>query len=252
MDAPGLRDLQARIEAAYRTLIFLESRSVYDRQLLGSGALREDQVRGLHAKSAPGGASAAAPAGATVSAEPVSAPAAMSQDAALELAGGHVAPPAIPAMPTPAAVPSEAALIPPASAAPEPSPVPDSPATGAAARLADSPDPVTPSPEPDGAAEKRPAPESGAGLREERQRLRLAIETIAEKTKIRRAYLEAIEEERFGDLPAAVFVRGFLREYARCLGLSGDEVARNYMKRYRDWQESKGQPSGPASPFSHN
>src|SRR5207245_38231 len=55
MDAPGLREMQARIEAAYRTLIFLESRSVYDRQLLGSGALKEDQVRGLHAGAATGG-----------------------------------------------------------------------------------------------------------------------------------------------------------------------------------------------------
>jgi len=252
MDAPGLRELQARIEGAYRTLIFLESRSVYDRQLLGSGALREDQVRGLHAKSAPGGAPTAPPADAG-SAVPAAPTLATSQDAALELAGGHVAPPAMPAMPTPAAVPPAAALIPPASAATDPAPAPDSPATGAAALLADSPDPVTPPPpEADGVAERRPAPESGAGLREERQRLRLAIETIAEKTKIRRAYLQAIEEERFGDLPAAVFVRGFLREYARCLGLSGEEVARNYMKRYRDWQESKGQPSGPASPFSHN
>src|SRR5258705_1774844 len=60
MDAPGLRDLQGRIEAAYRTLIFLESRSDYDRSLLGSGALREDQVRGLHAApGAPGQPSAA-------------------------------------------------------------------------------------------------------------------------------------------------------------------------------------------------
>jgi cytoskeletal protein RodZ len=95
-------------------------------------------------------------------------------------------------------------------------------------------------------------PGSGAELREQRQRLSLALETIAEKTKIRRAYLQAIEEERFGDLPAAVFVRGFLREYARCLGLPGEDLTRMYMKRHRDWQESRNQPPAPASPWSNN
>ncbi|PYT14046.1 MAG: hypothetical protein DMF51_09410 [Acidobacteria bacterium] len=69
---------------------------------------------------------------------------------------------------------------------------------------------------------------------------------------MRRAYLQAIEEERFGDLPAAVFVRGFLREYARCLGLPGDDVAQTYMKRYRDWQESRGRTPGQPTPWSQN
>jgi cytoskeletal protein RodZ len=88
-------------------------------------------------------------------------------------------------------------------------------------------------------------PSSGAELRDERQRRRLAIESIAEKTKIRRAYLQAIEEERFGELPAPVFVRGFLREYARCLGLPGEEVTRLYMRRYQDWHESRSAPGLP-------
>jgi len=183
--------------------------------------------------------------------QPAGAQAAAPQEASLELAGGQVAPPPPPTM-TPA-IDEPAGVLITAAPAPPPTPSPDSPATEAAALRVDAPEPITPpQPEPDATAERRPTPESGADLRDERQRLRLAIETIAEKTKIRRAYLQAIEEERFGDLPAAVFVRGFLREYARCLGLPGEDVARNYMKRYRDWQESKGQPSGPASPFSHN
>ena len=225
MDAPGLRDLQARIEAAYRTLIFLESRSDYDRRLLGSGALREDQVRGLHAASgAPG-----------------------QPPAALELAGGHSV--ATPAGDTPAAPTAQAA----APDGSEPASGPDPAGTEPTA----VPSPDTPGPEASGRGEPQetvslPTPGSGAELRETRQRLNLAVETIAEKTKIRRAYLQAIEEERFGDLPAAVFVRGFLREYARCLGLPGDEVTGLYMKRHRDWQESRGQSTDPAPPWSHN
>ena len=243
MDAPGLRELQGRIEAAYRTLIFLESRSDYDRQLLGSGALQEDQVRGLHAGAAardvPAPSGEPPKDGSTAPDEPTG--------TALELAGGQAVP-SPPVADPPADVPPGGGTILPVSA-----PLPDGPAgdaaatLGAAAESANPPPPEAASPPAD-----RPAPESGADLREERQRLRLALETIAEKTKIRRAYLQAIEEERFGELPAAVFVRGFLREYARCLGLPGEDVARNYMKRYRDWQESKSQPAGPASPFSHN
>ncbi|HKB06754.1 MAG TPA: helix-turn-helix domain-containing protein, partial [Candidatus Polarisedimenticolia bacterium] len=253
MDAPGLRELQGRIESAYRTLIFLESRSDYDRQLLGSGALRADQVRGLHA---PVAQAAAAPAPTSGDAAPAGqtpgAPGTSLQGDSLELAGGQAAPSPTQTMPPPsisepaddAATPPAASLSPPSSLQP---PSPDSPATESAALLSESSDSVPQAqPEPDAGSERRPTPESGADLRDERQRLRLAIETIAEKTKIRRAYLQAIEEERFSDLPAAVFVRGFLREYARCLGLPGEDVARHYMKRYRDWQESKGQPSGPA------
>ena len=96
VDAPGLREMQARIEAAYRTLIFLESRSDYDRQLLGSGALKDDQVRGLHAQA--GAAAVAAGVvtpsaeGAAPSREPEGAPAAPASGT-MELAGGHEVPP---------------------------------------------------------------------------------------------------------------------------------------------------------------
>ena len=71
------------------------------------------------------------------------------------------------------------------------------------------------------------------------------MEAIAEKSKIRPSHLQALEEERFADLPAAVFVRGFLREYARSLGLPAGDITRLYMKRYQDWHESRQKP--PAS-----
>ncbi|OLC56327.1 MAG: hypothetical protein AUH92_00395 [Acidobacteria bacterium 13_1_40CM_4_69_4] len=236
MDAPGLREMQARIEAAYRTLIFLESRSDYDRQLLGSGALKEDQVRGLHAAAGAAAAPAATdtPTRAETPSKGPEAPAAAPAAPLMELAGGHEVG-APPGAPTDAAAPSGT------DGAGRPAPqVPG--------------DAGQPLPGPEAALEPgpRPAPGSGSELREERQRLRLALETIAERTKIRRAYLQAIEEERFGDLPAAVFVRGFLREYARCLGLPGDDVTQTYMKRYRDWQESRGQTPGHSSSWSQN
>ncbi len=88
------------------------------------------------------------------------------------------------------------------------------------------------------AEEARPLPTTGAQLREERIRQNQTLDTIAERTKIRPAHLQAIEEERYADLPAAVYVRGFLKEYGCCLGFPGDKIARRYMERYRACQES--------------
>jgi len=44
------------------------------------------------------------------------------------------------------------------------------------------------------------------------------------ETKIRRAYLAALERGDFASLPGAVYVRGFLRNYAQYLGLDPDEA----------------------------
>ncbi len=64
-------------------------------------------------------------------------------------------------------------------------------------------------------------------LREARQARGLSLEQVEEETKIRRKYLEALEEEAFDVLPGRVYVRGFLRNYARFLGLdAGALVAR--------------------------
>ena len=48
----------------------------------------------------------------------------------------------------------------------------------------------------------------------------ISLREIAERTKISLRYLEALEEDRFDLLPAPVFAQGFLREYARYVGLN--------------------------------
>ena len=71
------------------------------------------------------------------------------------------------------------------------------------------------------------------GSRLRRARLRQGVELIeiAGVTKVNPTYLSFIEEERFDDLPANVYVRGFVMGYATCLGLDAQRVARSYMKR---------------------
>ena len=74
----------------------------------------------------------------------------------------------------------------------------------------------------------------GARLARVRERRGIELDEVAGVTKVNPSYLRFIEEERFDDLPAAVYVRGFVKCYARCLGLDPDRVARSYMRRYEE------------------
>lgn len=59
----------------------------------------------------------------------------------------------------------------------------------------------------------------GASLRRERELRGVSLQEIAASTKISVRMLKAIEDDRFDLLPQGLFVRGFVREYARSLGL---------------------------------
>jgi hypothetical protein len=71
----------------------------------------------------------------------------------------------------------------------------------------------------------------GPRLRRARLVRGLEIDDVATATKINPTYLRFIEEERFGDLPAQVYVRGFVAAYARLLGLDPARVAPSYVAR---------------------
>ncbi|MBT8493554.1 MAG: helix-turn-helix domain-containing protein [Deltaproteobacteria bacterium] len=68
----------------------------------------------------------------------------------------------------------------------------------------------------------------GTSLRERREERELSLENIATTTRIPMRSLEALEHGRFSELPADVFVRGFLRSYARCVGLDPDATVKRY------------------------
>lgn len=83
-------------------------------------------------------------------------------------------------------------------------------------------DGVGPDPRPSGAL--------GTWLRAQREARGVSLREIADSTKISLRYLEALEHDRFEVLPAPIFTRGFLREYARIVGLDGDEVVNLYIQ----------------------
>lgn len=69
----------------------------------------------------------------------------------------------------------------------------------------------------------------GDWLRRQRELREITLRDIAERTKISLRYLEAMEADRFDLLPAPIFAKGFLREYARYVGLSPDDVVNHYL-----------------------
>lgn len=72
----------------------------------------------------------------------------------------------------------------------------------------------------------------GPRLRRARLERGIDLEQIAKVTKINPTYLRFVEEEQFVDLPAAVYVRGFLTAYARCVGLDAGRVVPDFMERF--------------------
>ena len=52
----------------------------------------------------------------------------------------------------------------------------------------------------------------------------LSIEDVAAILRIRTGFIEAMEEDRFDDLPGPVYISGFLRTYANHLGLDGEQL----------------------------
>ena len=71
----------------------------------------------------------------------------------------------------------------------------------------------------------------GAKLRRARLRRGFELEQIAEVTKIGAAHLRRLEDEEFSDLPADVYVRGFVTAYATTIGLDPEKVVGGYMAR---------------------
>lgn len=82
----------------------------------------------------------------------------------------------------------------------------------------------------------------GEKLYQARQNKKLKIEDISKKINIRPEYLLALENERFEELPAGLYGKNFIREYASFLGLNVKEIL-------KDWDEEvlSGSPDNPFS-----
>ena len=79
----------------------------------------------------------------------------------------------------------------------------------------------------------------GARLRRARLRRGMDLEDVANATKISASNLRLIEEERFAELPARVYVRGFVGAFASYVGLDPHDASAAFMTRYDRAQPSR-------------
>ncbi len=69
----------------------------------------------------------------------------------------------------------------------------------------------------------------GMRLKQEREKQSITLDDISLSTKISTRMLRALEEERFDQLPGGIFNKGFIRAYARCLGMDEDQAIADYL-----------------------
>ena len=69
----------------------------------------------------------------------------------------------------------------------------------------------------------------GERLREARERQKVSLHAIAEKTNISVRFLDAIEKNQFEKLPGGIFTRGFIRSYAAQVGLDPDGTVAQFL-----------------------
>ncbi len=84
----------------------------------------------------------------------------------------------------------------------------------------------------------------GDYLKQAREKKGVSFEQISSQTRIQEYHLQALESEDFAKLPAKVFAKGFVRSYAKALGLDEEEVLQRFLQTsatFYDQQEPDAQ-----------
>jgi cytoskeletal protein RodZ len=73
----------------------------------------------------------------------------------------------------------------------------------------------------------------GQYLKRHREERAMSVEEVSRATRIPVGNLERLENDHFDDLPGEVFVRGFLKAYARAVSIPVDDVLARYTSSRR-------------------
>jgi len=79
---------------------------------------------------------------------------------------------------------------------------------------------------------------TGKSIKMLRTAREISLEEIYRRTNIPKKTLEDIEEENFEELPALVYLKGFLKTYAKILDVNQTQMAEGYVKRYLEWKNT--------------
>lgn len=77
-------------------------------------------------------------------------------------------------------------------------------------------------------------PSFGEKLKQEREKRKITLEQISSSTKIGTRMLQALEEDKFNQLPGGIFNKGFVRAYSRVVGLDEDQTVAEYLQASGD------------------
>jgi len=77
-------------------------------------------------------------------------------------------------------------------------------------------------------------PSFGEKLKLEREKRKITLEQISASTKIGTRMLQALEEDKFNQLPGGIFNKGFVRAYSRVVGLDEDQTVADYLQASGD------------------
>ncbi len=72
----------------------------------------------------------------------------------------------------------------------------------------------------------------GQSLRKERLLRQVSLEELAQNTRIPLKMLQALEQDRFDELPGDIFARGFIRSYARALGVPAEPLLSRFSELF--------------------
>jgi curved DNA-binding protein CbpA len=225
LDEGERREIETFLNEAMRVLGNEQLRVRYNQELLNRGLYNDEQMRAT-------GPQAPAEGGVELDL-PMNLPAAVS----------HATPPAAP---TDIPPPAEAAAAPvtpiPSEAKPlrerswwpftDKEKTAEPPARPAANAVGEDTAPLLEKPAPEVIPALDGRPIGGVELRQIREARGLRLEEISARTKISLSTLRAIEESTFKFLPAAVYVKGFLRTSAKLLQIDADKVIADYMRNF--------------------
>ena len=80
---------------------------------------------------------------------------------------------------------------------------------------------------------------TGTFLKKIRDYKNVSMERMAEMTRISKTHITALENEDLSKLPADVYVRGYVYQYAKVLKLNPDVVATSYLLHFKKLKNQK-------------
>ena len=79
----------------------------------------------------------------------------------------------------------------------------------------------------------------GERLRRAREEKGLSQEEACKHLRLSTSYMRALEQDDYDRLPEAPFIKGYLRNYARFLGLPAEELARQFQQRVDEMRQDE-------------